>query len=116
MVRVRAALRFTQILMTDDLTKLAPDWGIVRANIEAYPATAFATPADAQATRTALLASFDAVFAKVRNSDYSGAKADLPALRAALVAAIVPASATNAVSALDAAIGLVNKGANLPPA
>ena len=38
---VRVSIRLLQTLATSDLTKLAPDWGIVRANIVALTAANF---------------------------------------------------------------------------
>lgn len=113
---VRTALRLVQTLSTADLTQLAPDWGIVLANIKGYADADFVDPTKATATRAALLAQFNTIYDLVRKSDYTTATAQLPALRTALQSSVTPAKAANALTAVDAVIALAKTGAKLPSA
>ena len=113
---VRTSIRLMQTLSTEDLTKLAPDWGIVRTNILSLTAANFQNAATGDAQRTALLAQFDAIFALVRKADYTNAALQLPALRTTLQAQVLAASATNPLANIDRVIALAKKGANSPPA
>ncbi|MFG5410278.1 hypothetical protein ABXN37_22005 [Piscinibacter sakaiensis] len=111
---VRTSLRLLQTLSTEDLTKYAPDWGIVRANIAALTAANFQTGIAADAARTELLAQFDAIFTLVRNGDYANASLQLPALRTKLQSQVVAEAASNPLANIDRVIALAKKGANLP--
>jgi hypothetical protein len=112
---VRTSVRLLQTLSTEDLTKLAPDWGIVRANILALTDANFQTGVVAATARSELLAQFDAVFALVRKGDYAGATLQLPALRTKVQSQVLSASATNPLANIDRVITLAKSGAKLPP-
>jgi hypothetical protein len=112
---VRTSIRLLQTLSTDDLTMLAPDWGIVRTNILSLTDSNFQTGVVPATARADLLAQFDAVFALVRKGDYAGASLQLPALRTKLQSQVLAASATNPLANIDRAIALAKKGANMPP-
>jgi hypothetical protein len=112
---VRTSIRLLQTLSTEDLTKLAPDWGIVRANIAALSAANFQPGVNADAARTEMLGQFDTIFGLVRKGDYAGASLQLPALRTRLQSQLVPSAATNPLANIDRAIALAKQGANLPP-
>ena len=77
---VRTSIRLLQTLSTEDLTKYAPDWGIVRANIDSLTAANFQAGVDATTAKAEFLTQFDAIFALVRKGDYAGASLQLPAL------------------------------------
>ena len=111
---VRVSLRLVQTLSTDDLTKLAPDWGIVRANIQALTDANFQAGVVPGTARPDLLAQFDAIFSLVRNGDYAGATLQLPALRTKLQSQVLAAAATNPLANIDRVIALAAKGANVP--
>ncbi|RZS84853.1 hypothetical protein [Pigmentiphaga kullae] len=115
-INVKTALRLVQTLMTDDLTALAPDWGIVRANIDAFTDADFVAAGGAAAAKTTMLRSFDAIFANTKAGKYDLAAKDLPALRQQLANSVKAAAGKNALAALDAVIKLVGQGPNLPPA
>lgn len=112
---VRTSIRLLQTLSTEDLTRYAPDWGIVRTNIETLADNAFQTGITATAARTELLTQFDAIFALVRKGDYSGAAAQLPALRTKIQTQLTASAATNPLANVDRVIALAAKGAKVPP-
>lgn len=112
---VRTSIRLMQTLSTSDLTKLAPDWGIVRANVAALTDANFQAGVDAAAARTALLKQVDDIFALVRKGDYAAVSLQLPALRTTLQTQVLSAAATNPLANIDRVIALAKKGANLPP-
>lgn len=112
---VRTSLRLMQTLATEDLTKYAPDWGIVRTNIAALSDSAFLAGVDPASARAAMLAQFDAIFELVRKSDYVGAALQLPALRTKLQSQVLAASALNPLANIDRVVALAAKGANNPP-
>lgn len=112
---VRTSVRLMQTLSTADLTKLAPDWGIVRANLKALADSDFQAGVTAATARTELLAQFDAVFTAVRAGDYAAAALQLPALRTKLQSQVLATPATNPLANIDRVIALAKKGAQLPP-
>ena len=112
---VRTSIRLLQTLSTEDLTKYAPDWGIVRANIDSLTAANFQSGVNATTAKAEFLTQFDAIFALVRKGDYAGASLQLPALRTKLQTQVLAAAATNPLANIDRVIALAAKGANLPP-
>jgi len=111
---VRTSIRLLQTLSTEDLTKYAPDWGIVRANIDSLTAANFQSGVNATTAKAEFLTQFDAIFALVRKGDYAGASLQLPALRTKLQTQVLAAAATNPLANIDRVIALAAKGANLP--
>jgi hypothetical protein len=111
---VRTSIRLLQTLSTEDLTKYAPDWGIVRANIDSLTAANFQSGVNATTAKAEFLTQFDAIFALVRQGDYAGASLQLPALRTKLQTQVLAAAATNPLANIDRVIALAAKGANLP--
>jgi hypothetical protein len=112
---VRTSTRLLQTLSTEDLTKLAPDWGIVRTNIKSLTAANFQAGVVASTAQAEMLAQFDAIFELVRKGDYAGATLQLPALRTKLQSQVLAAAATNPLANVDRVIALAKKGAVLPP-
>lgn len=111
---VKVSVRLFQTLETEDLTRYAPDWGIVRTNLKSLTASNFQSGADATALRQSLLDRFDVIFSAVRQGDYATAKTKLPELRAAIQSSVSGTAATNALANVDRVIALADKGANLP--
>jgi hypothetical protein len=111
---VKVSIRLMQALETEDLTKLAPDWGIVRTNLKGLADASFQAGVSPTTTRSDLLTQFDAIYALVRTGDYANVSAQLPALRAKVQASLTAAAATNPLANVDRVIALAQKGANLP--
>lgn len=112
---VRTSVRLMQTLVTSDLNKLAPDWGIVSANLKALADADFQSGVTPATARTELLSQFDAIYALVRSGDYAGAALKLPALRTRLQSQVTATAATNPLANIDRVIALAGQGAKLPP-
>lgn len=111
---VRTSLRLLSTLSTSDLTKLAPDWGIVLANIKSLTPANFNAGLDGTALRTAWIAQFTTAFNAVRAGDYATAKNQMSTLRAAMAASLTSTAAANPLANVDRTIALATKGAQLP--
>jgi hypothetical protein len=111
---VKVSVRLMQALETEDLTKLAPDWGIVRTNLKSLTAANFQPGIDPVATQKDLLAQFDAIFALVRTGDYAKVNAQLPTLRGKIQTSLTAAAAANPLANVDRVLTLASGGAKLP--
>lgn len=111
---VRTSLRLLQTLSTEDLTKYAPDWGIVRTNITSLTTENFQPGVIADKARADMLTQFDGIFAMVRSGDYQNASVQLPALRKQVQTTVMASASANALDNIDRVIALAAKGANLP--
>jgi hypothetical protein len=77
------------LMTTADLVPMSSSWSKLDQGIRALQDADFTTPANAAATRAALLAQSQAMFSTVRKSDYSKTTAELDAIKAAVTAAAI---------------------------
>jgi hypothetical protein len=111
----RAAIRLVGVMMKEDLTKYAPDWGVARAYAASLADTDFAPTASAQSQRTLLVSQADAIFALVKDGKYDVAGSQLTAFRASVDAQLVAgANKTALLQTIDSLAALAKQGAKLP--
>lgn len=77
------------LMTTTDLVPMSSSWSKIDQGIRALVDADFTTPANATASRAALLAQSKAMFASVKKSDYSKTPAELDALKAAVTGGTV---------------------------
>lgn len=77
------------LMTTTDLVPMSSSWSKIDQGIRALVDADFTAPANATASRAALLAQSKAMFASVKKSDYSKTPAELDALKAAVTGGTV---------------------------
>ncbi len=110
MKQTAAAVQLTNVLMTKDLTSLAPAWGYLQIGVTLLEANAFLDPNQAAQGRAALSRDFDGVFDLVKTARYGDVPARLAAMSANADRLLTPASATTFKATIAAAGRMAERG------
>jgi hypothetical protein len=103
MKQTAAAVQLTNVLMTKDLTALAPAWGYLQIGVTLLETNAFRDPGQAAQGRAALSRDFDGVFDLVKAGRYGEVPTRLQAMSANADRLLTPASATTLKATIAAA-------------